>query len=219
VSWFAFPEAANGLLPLVIFVAELCVVTISTVRIIFVARGMKFLAPLLGFFEVLTWLFAITQIMQNLSNSACFFAFAAGFALGNYLGILIEKRLAMGTSIVRVITRRDPSDLVEGLRSAEYGVTTLAGEGATGPVRVIYTVVKRREVERVVAIIKQHEPRAFYSVDELQLVAEGVFPARKTALGVLPVNPLRLLQATGLKPFARRPTGDPAAGQACLPPL
>jgi uncharacterized protein YebE (UPF0316 family) len=185
-----------NLVPLLIFVAELCVVTVGTVRIIFVARGLKFLAPLLGFVEVTTWLFAISQIMQNLNNPACHLAFAGGFTVGIYLGILLEKKLAMGSAVVRVITRRDAYDLVEVLRAADYGVTTLAGEGATGPVHVLLTVVKRKEVKRVVSIIKQIEPRAFYSIDDLQAAAAGIGPARKTALEGLSLAPLKLLRGT-----------------------
>jgi uncharacterized protein YebE (UPF0316 family) len=181
-----------GLVPVLIFLAEVCVVAVSTLRIIFSARGMKFLAPLLGFFEVMTWLFAISQIMQNLNDPACFLAFGLGFTVGIHLGIRIEKKLAMGSAVVRVITRRDPGELVEGLRAADFGVTTLPGEGATGPVRVILTVVKRRELGRVVALIKQIEPGAFYSVEELQLTVAGVGPARRAALDGLLPNPFRL---------------------------
>jgi uncharacterized protein YebE (UPF0316 family) len=191
------PDFSGLLLPLSVFTAELCVVTIGTLRIIFVSRGMKFLAPVLGFFEVMTWLFAITQIMQNLSNPACFVAFAAGFAVGNFLGIQIERKLAMGSAVIRVITRQDSDALTGALRGANYGVTTLEGQGGTGPVRVVLTVVKRRELDRVVAIIKQHEPRAFYSIDELQSVAEGIFPARR---GVLPGGPLNRLRGVGDPP-------------------
>jgi uncharacterized protein YebE (UPF0316 family) len=169
-------------LPLLIFLAEMCVVTLGTIRIIFIARGMKLLAPLLGFFEVMTWLFAISQIMQNLHNGACFLAFAGGFTAGNFVGIQIEKRLALGSSVVRVIIRREANDLIEGLRAADYGVTTLDAEGANGPVRMVYTIVKRKEVERVVSLIKLHEPTAVYAIDELQAVSGGIFPGRKAVL-------------------------------------
>src|SRR5258707_15428265 len=90
-DWSAFQ------IPLMIFAAEVCVVTVSTLRIIAIARGQTLLAPVLGFFEITTWLFAIGQTMQNLDNVACFFAFALGFTLGNFLGIRIEKMLALGT--------------------------------------------------------------------------------------------------------------------------
>src|ERR1051326_1684178 len=95
------------LLPLVVFCAELCVVTLSTLRTIFIARGMKFLAPLCGFFEITLWLFAISQVMKNLQDPACFLAFAGGFTLGNFFGIRIEQWLALGTVVVRTITNRD----------------------------------------------------------------------------------------------------------------
>jgi len=166
-------------LPILVFVAELCVVTFGTVRIIFVARGMKVLAPLLGFFEVTLWLFAIGQIMQNLANIGCYLAFAAGFCCGNYLGILIEKRLAIGTLLVRIITNKEPEELVEGLRAAGYGLTTVDGRGVTGPVKIVLTVVKRKELEAVVTIIKGFDAHAFYSVDEVQSAEAGVFPTAK----------------------------------------
>ena len=81
---------ASSLLPLLVFVAELCVVTLATMKTIFVSRGMKTLAPLLGFFEVSIWLFAIGQIMRNLTDPGCYLGFAGGFTLGNYLGVVLE---------------------------------------------------------------------------------------------------------------------------------
>src|SRR5262245_18470946 len=101
------------LLPGLIFLAEMSVVTLSTLRIICISRGHRFLAPLLGFFEVVIWLFAIGQVMTNLSNGWCFLASALGFTLGNYMGILLDKQLALGLLQVRVITRRSPHSLVK----------------------------------------------------------------------------------------------------------
>ena len=133
-------------LPLLVFLAELCVVTIGTIRIIFIARGMKVLAPVLGFFEVSIWLFAIGQIMQNLSNLGCYLAFAGGFTAGNFLGVLIEKKLAIGNVVVRVITPKDVGGLIVGLQAAEYGVTMIDAHGATGPVKLVLTAIRRKEL-------------------------------------------------------------------------
>jgi uncharacterized protein YebE (UPF0316 family) len=186
------------LLPVLIFIAEMIVVTLGTVRIIFVAQGRKYLAPLLGFFEVAIWLYAITQIMQNLNRPTCFLAFAAGFAVGNFLGIRIESKLAMGTLLVRIISKRDTNELTEGLRTAQYGVTRIEGEGATGPVQIVFTVIQRRELERVIAIIKRFDPRAFYSVDGLQEASAGIFPATRPRLqpGFIPTPLMRLLRVS-----------------------
>jgi uncharacterized protein YebE (UPF0316 family) len=180
-----------------IFLAEVCVVTLGTLRIIFVARGHKLLAPLLGFFEVTTWLFAIGQTMQNLGEPACFLAFALGFTLGNYLGILIEKKLALGTVMVRVITHRDAAELIDALRAASFGVTCMNGLGATGPVQIVMTVVKRKQLAEVVALIEALHPQAFYAVDEVQAAAAGIFPATpRRPLGVLPTALRSLFSAS-----------------------
>jgi uncharacterized protein YebE (UPF0316 family) len=163
-------------LPLLIFVAEMCVVTISTVRIISLSRGMKYTAALLGLVEIVVWLFAIGQVMQNLNSLGCSLAFAVGFSLGNYLGVLIDQKLALGFLVVRVITARDPAQLVAGLKAAGYGVTRVDGRGGTGPVCIVLTVIARREFDNVIALLQRFDPNIFYSVDSLQTAAAGVFP-------------------------------------------
>ena len=188
--------SALPLLPLVIFGAELCVVTLCTVRIIFLSRGRKVPASILGFFEVTIWLFAIGQIMQNLSDLSCHFAFAAGFTVGNFLGVVIEKRLAIGNLVVQAITHKNASALTNRLRSAEYGVTVLDAAGALGPVKVIFTVIPRRDLDAVLAIIRGFDSRAFYSVDEIQSAGPGIFPTGKGRLrGVIPGALLPLQRA------------------------
>ena len=87
-----------------IFIARVADVTLGTVRVIFVSRGMKYLAPLIGFVEILIWLMAIGHTMQNLTNPACYVAYAGGFAMGNFVGITIAERLSLGVVMIRVIT-------------------------------------------------------------------------------------------------------------------
>jgi uncharacterized protein YebE (UPF0316 family) len=166
-------------LPILVFFAELCVVTLCTLRIIFISRGNTVVAPILGFFEITTWLFAIGKVMQNLSDPACFLGFAGGFTLGNLLGVLIEKRLALGNVVVRTITHKDATNLVESLRQARFGVTSLDAQGARGPVKLVFTVVPRKQLDPVLSIIRGFDPAAFYSVDEIQEAAAGIFPERK----------------------------------------
>jgi uncharacterized protein YebE (UPF0316 family) len=190
-------------LPWFIFFAEMIVVTLSTLRTIFVARGMKVLAPILGFFEVTIWLFAIGEVMKNLADFRCSLAFAGGFTLGNYLGILIEQTLALGNVVVRTFTPRDAGPLIQELRSANYGVTCIEGQGANGPVQVVVTIVPRRELAGVVAIIKRFDPGAFYTIDALQSRAAGVIPAPRRRLP----GPLELLvNGASWKPVAERST-------------
>jgi uncharacterized protein YebE (UPF0316 family) len=175
-------------LPAFIFLAEVFVVTLSTLRTIFVARGMKVLAPLLGFFEVSIWLFAIGEVMKNLADLRCSLAFAGGFTLGNYLGVLLDQKLALGSVVVRAITHKDAGPLVERLRAAGYGVTRIDAHGATGPVEIVLTVVARKHLPEVVAVLEAFDPRVFHSVDTLQAAAAGVapLPRRRLLRGLVP---------------------------------
>ena len=173
------------LLPVLIFIARVADVSLGTVRVIFVARGLKYFAPIVGFFEILIWLLAIGQIMQNLSNPVCYIAYAGGFAAGNYIGIWIAEKLSLGVVLIRVITSKDASELLEYLKSAEYGVTSVDAQGSAGKVQVVFTIVRRREVASVVNLIKQFNPKAFYTIEEVGFVEEGIFPARKTWLNYM----------------------------------
>jgi uncharacterized protein YebE (UPF0316 family) len=166
-------------LPLLIFLAELSVVTAGTVRTIAIARGFKWLALALGLVEVSIWLYAIGAVMSNLNEPACYVAYAAGFSLGNFLGVFLEGKLALGNLFVRVITRRDTAELTGNLQTAGYGVTCVGARGATGPVQIVLTVIKRKDWDRVRGIIRAFDPKVFYSVDDLHSAAEGVFPAAR----------------------------------------
>ena len=172
-------------LPALIFIARVADVSLGTVRVIFIARGLKYLAPIVGFFEILIWLLAMGQIMQNLSNPICYIAYAGGFATGNYVGIWIAEKLSLGVVLIRVITSKDASELIEYLKSAEYGVTIVDAKGSAGNVQVVFTIVRRREVATVVSLIKQFNPKAFYTIEEVGFVEQGIFPVRKTWLNNL----------------------------------
>jgi uncharacterized protein YebE (UPF0316 family) len=166
-------------LPVLIFLARVCDVSIGTVRIIFISRGRKFLAPLLGFFEVSIWLLAISQIMQNMDNVICFIAYAFGFAMGNFIGILIEEKLAIGTLIVRIILVSNSSELKERLYAEGFGVTAIDAHGKTGDVEMLFSVIKRRDLDKIVRIIESCESNAFYSVEDAKSVNKGIFPSDK----------------------------------------
>lgn len=177
MDWLSDPNLFQWvILPVLIFLARVSDVTLGTMRIIFLARGNRLVAPLLGFFEVLIWITAISQIMQNLGNVVTYIAYAAGFAAGNYVGMTIEQRLAVGTLNVRTILSGPVEVLVDELRGAGFGVTRVEGQGSSGVVHLIYTVIRRKDLNRVADIIHSVNPKAFISVDELQTAQAGVFP-------------------------------------------
>lgn len=170
---------AYVVLPLLIFLSRIFDVSIGTIRVIFVARGMRYVAPILGFFEVLIWLVAIGQIMQNLTAPIYYVAYAGGFAAGTFVGIWIESKLAIGVVSLRVITRSDATELIDALRDGQFGVTSLDAQGATGPVKIIFMLLWRQDLDRAISFIKQYNPNAFYSVEDIRFVREGVFTQKR----------------------------------------
>ncbi len=165
-------------LPILIFLAGLVYVSLGTLRIIFVARGRRFLSPLLGFFEVAVWLIAISQVIGSVSNVAAYIAYAAGFAVGNYVGILLEEKMALGVLVVRIIVTSSDDILRSRLTEAGFGVTSVDGKGSKGDVKLIFTIVRRKDLEQVTKIIEESHSNAFYSVEDARSVTEGIFPGR-----------------------------------------
>jgi uncharacterized protein YebE (UPF0316 family) len=174
------PFFAWVILPLLIFFARICDVTLGTIRVIFISKGFKYIAPFIGFFEVIIWLLAIGQVMNNITNVASYIAYGGGFAAGTFIGMAIEEKLSLGTVIVRVITSHEANDLVDFLRADDYGVTVIDATGSTGPVKVLFMVLKRQDLGRVTGIIRQFQPNAFYSIEDVKSAAEGVFPDKKS---------------------------------------
>ncbi len=175
-AFFSSPWFTYGIIPVAIFFARVFDVSMGTIRMIFISKGLKLLAAVIGFFEVLVWIIAISQIMQNLTNVFTYIAYAGGFATGTYLGIFLENRIAFGKVIVRVITRRDANDLIEEIKDKHYGVTKIAAEGSTGEVALLFMLVERSMVNELINTIHQFNPRAFYTIEDVRFVSEGIFP-------------------------------------------
>lgn len=167
------------LLPILIFLARICDVSIGTLRIIFVSKGKRNIAPILGFFEVLIWITAISKIMENLDHYINFIAYAAGFATGNLVGMIIEEKLAMGIMMIRVFANERGSELVQSLNAQGFGATVVEARGARENIHLIYSIVKRNELANVLDVITQLNPKAFYTIEDVKAVNEGIFTPRK----------------------------------------
>jgi uncharacterized protein YebE (UPF0316 family) len=160
-------------------------VTLSTIRIVFISRGLRRLAPFIGFIEILVWLVAIGQVMQHLDRPINYFAYAGGFAAGTWIGLIIESKLAIGLVAVRIIARDDATALLESLQEANFGVTSFAARGIKGRVRLLLTVVPRRDLDRVQQLVSDFNPGAFLSVEDVREANQGIFPDAKPRLAGL----------------------------------
>lgn len=164
------PVFSYLVIPLLIAIARILDVSLGTIRIIFIAKGFKKVAPVIGFFEVLIWIFAISNVMKNLDNWVCYFAYAMGFATGNYIGMIIEEHLALGLEMIRVVTKSNADELVRSLRVEGYGTTQVKAMGAEGDVSVIYIVINRKMRNTVIKLVKDFNPQAFYTVEDIKYV-------------------------------------------------
>lgn len=171
------------ILPVLIFLARIVDVSIGTIRLIFVSKGLKNIAPLLGFFEVVIWLLAVSQIMKHLDNVICYIAYGGGFAMGNFVGMYIEEKLSIGSVIVRVIPKSDTTELIKQLKSQDFGLTIVDAEGAHQKVKIIFSVIGRENVHRFISIINEYNPHAFYTIEEVKSVNEGVFRRDRSKVG------------------------------------
>ena len=165
-----------AVLPLLIFMARIMDVTIGTLRIVMVAKGQKFWAPIMGFFEVLIWIITMSKVVQNLDNWLCYVGYAGGFATGNWVGLILEEKLAMGIMKIQIITRKEASQLIEALKNAGYGITHHDAHGGSSVVSIIHSIVKRTDLGKVEEIIRTYNPKAFYTIEEVKFVSQGVFP-------------------------------------------
>jgi uncharacterized protein YebE (UPF0316 family) len=165
------------ILPLLIFLARICDVSISTIRIIYMLGGRRYASTILGFFECFIWLMAIRQIFQHLDNWVCYVAYPAGFASGIFVGMLIEEKIAYGKVIVRIITRKDVLPFIQFLNQQNFRYTKVDAEGPDGHENLIFTVLQRERLDELLKKLKEILPTAFYTIEKVKAAAEsGALP-------------------------------------------
>ncbi len=160
------------LLPLLIFLARICDVSINTIRIIYMLGGRRYTSTILGFFESFIWLMAISQIFKQLDNWVCYVAYPAGFASGIFVGMMIEEKIAYGKVIVRIITRKEVHELIKYLNANELRFTKVDAEGPDGHENLVFTVLERERLEVLLDKLKELIPSAFYTVERVKEAAE-----------------------------------------------
>lgn len=172
---FELIDTYPWILPFVIFFGRICDVTLGTLRIIFVSKGEKYKAPLVGFFEVFIWIVIISQVLARANDLVAYLSYAGGYAAGNFVGILIEQRIAFGVILFRVFTKKDGKELTVLLNKGGFGSTLVHGEGAVSKVDIVETVINRKSTLAVEKIITGYDPQAFYLVEDIRSKQRGIF--------------------------------------------
>jgi len=164
---------------LFIFALRVLGVSLSTVRVLLMTRGMKLLSAVLGFFEVLVYVVAIGKVVQDLNNIPNLMSYCFGFSAGTLLGMWLEERIAVGFATIRVISPGQSRQVAEAIRQAGYGATEGVANGKEGIVGTVKTIVRRREVKAVCEIIHQRAPDAFITIEDTQKVERGYLRAAR----------------------------------------
>lgn len=163
------------ILPILICSARILDQSIGTLRLIFLSKGMKRITPFLAFFESLIWLIAVSQILKHMDNFMTFIAYGLGFALGNYVGILLEEKISIGNAIVRIFPNTDSTLFIEYMKENNYGYTLMNAEGSKGPLKIIFSIVKRKHLTEFLNRTNEMLPNSFYTIEDVKSVKQGIF--------------------------------------------
>ena len=169
-------------LPVTIFFGRICDVSLGTLRIVFVAKGEKTMAPIIGFVEVFIWIVIIAQVLSQANDIYSYVAYAGGYATGTYIGLLVEERIGLGFVVYRVFTVRNGFDLVAMFKQNGFGATVTHGEGSVAEIDIVEAAVGRKDSRSVEAIIDAFDPKAFYLVEDVRAKEKGVFTKRQSLL-------------------------------------
>jgi len=167
----SFLDGTTLLWGLLVFFARVADVTLGTIRTISIVQGRSKIAFLCGIFEVTIWITVVAKVLQQISERPLLAIFyALGFSTGNVVGILLERKLAFGHVVLRVITSQNAETLVTTLRGDGYAVTTFPGQGMNGPVTLVHIVARRKELNALTQAVKTLAPEAFFFIEPATFV-------------------------------------------------
>lgn len=162
-------------IPILIYFARICDVSIGTVRTMMLFAGHRYLSAALGAIEVIIWVFAVGGVIEYLTNPLALSGYALGFATGILVGMWIEDRLALGYRMVRLVCPRRECSVAEELRATGYRVTQVEGHGRNGPVEIVFLVIARKHLGRLREDVAKIAPEAFLTVERVDRPSGGEF--------------------------------------------
>ena len=173
-NWFTLLTLQSALL---IFFLRVCDMSLDTVRVLFVMRGRKGIAWVIGFIQSAVFLIAFAAALKNINNPLNFLGYAAGFATGNVVGIWIEGKLAIGYTYLRIISPSFGSKIAEELRAQGYAVTEISGRGKDGMVNILNCSILRRQAHHAIQLVQSIDEEAFITSQDTSAIQRGFWRA------------------------------------------
>lgn len=158
-----------------IFVAKLIEVCLATIRVVLINRGEKLKGSFIAFFEIIIWVYVVSAVLTDIAEDPIkVLLYALAFTLGNYLGVTIENKIAIGTASIQILVKeQDKAMLMDLLRDKGFGVTVVKGEGKTGPVDLIIIYLKRKRVPEVIELIDGVVDNPMIVVNDVRQLKHG----------------------------------------------
>ncbi|MDD5087087.1 MAG: DUF5698 domain-containing protein [Candidatus Nanoarchaeia archaeon] len=160
------------LIPLLILISRIIDVSLGTLRIILANKGIKLYSAVIAFFEVLIWLLVITTIIKNLDNVAAYIAYCLGYALGTYFGVCLDEKISFGYIKLRIITKKNLAKMIEDLRPTKYVFISNSVNSSHGKIKIINAFLERKYLKKVIKRVKDRDPNAFYTIEDLKMIKE-----------------------------------------------
>ncbi|MCR3906373.1 MAG: DUF5698 domain-containing protein [Tenericutes bacterium] len=170
-------------LALILF-SKIIEVTISTMRIILISKGYRKPGTILSFFEIILWVFIASRVIMGIAEFPMKgIVYSIGFAVGVYIGSLLENRLAMGKILIHVISDNDAANMImKVLRDSGHGVTSVDAHGKDSERTVLMVFANRKNKQCIIDLIEKTSDKAFIVANEVNIVHGGyVSPWRRIA--------------------------------------
>lgn len=161
------------LVAFIIFTVRVLNMAVDTVRMLTVVRGMRTITWVLGVLQTVLFVVALGTVMSDLNNPIKIIAYSVGFATGNVIGMMIEKRLAFGFVNMTIISSLRGQELADKLRNLGHAVTEIPARGKDGTVEILECSLQRKHATEVQATVLECDPGAFITSRDIQRIWRG----------------------------------------------
>ncbi|MEA5094756.1 hypothetical protein SDC9_67417 [bioreactor metagenome] len=161
---------------IIIFCAKIIEVSISTVRLVLINKGERVKGALLAFIEIMIWLIVVSSVLNNITEDPIkVFIYAIAFSMGNFIGVTLESKIAVGLSSIQVVVNEENGEeLADILRDQGFGVTIIDGRGKNDSKKnLLFVQLKRKKIPEAVKLIRLTAPQAYITVNDIKSMMGG----------------------------------------------
>lgn len=160
---------------LIIFIAKIIEVTLSTLRIVFISKGQRNIGFVVAIFENAIWVILAGTVVVGITEDPLkMVAYVTGFAIGCYIGSWLEEKIALGITNLNIVTNEVVSKkIINILKENEIGFTILDAHGQKEDNKYIVAYVARNRKKDIVTKLKAIDEHFFLTISDSYGVSGG----------------------------------------------